>query len=243
MFGVTRLIALNENDASRIRIFIRKRAVRAYTPGTYFLFPRCAVTRVPLLFFAGCLIALRLFFAEPEKLQIIQQYLKSSTGKLTGQNVTSGELFTPTIPNDEPNLTISTTGTTSSASTATATTGTTTTTKTSADDAFTVGALLNGEQPFPEIALPSTDAETEAAYQDANATRHCDDCLEGEVCVALVDEEVPICKWPRDREDPTGCAGFCVINKQKCHRLDVDAFRFVDAPLPIYHIESFIYDR
>lgn len=150
-------------------------------------------------------------FAEPEKLQIIQQYLKSSTSKLTEQNVTSGEPITSMIPNDEPDL-ITTTRTTMSMSV----------------DAFTMAAFLNGEASFPESVSPSMGVETETTSRNANATRYCDDCLEGEVCVALVNEEVPICRSPRDREDPTGCAGFCIINRQKCHRLDVDAFRFVD---------------
>lgn len=151
-------------------------------------------------------------FAEPEKLQIIQQYLKSSTNKLTEQNVTSGESITSVIPNDEPDL-IAATGTTMTMNV----------------DAFTMAAFLNGEASFPESVSPTMEAETETTTRNSNATRYCDDCFEGEeVCVALVNEEVPICRSPRDREDPTGCAGLCIINKQKCHRLDVDAFRFVD---------------
>ncbi|KAL6442613.1 hypothetical protein ACFW04_002622 [Cataglyphis niger] len=96
-------------------------------------------------------------------------------------------------------------------------------------DAFTMAAFLNGDASFPESVSPSTEVETEVENRNANATRYCDDCFEGEeVCVALVGEEVPICRSPHDREDPTGCAGFCIINKQKCHRLDVDAFRCVE---------------
>lgn len=64
-----------------------------------------------------------------------------------------------------------------------------------------------------------------ATALNLNATRHCDDCVEGEVCVALVTDEVPICRTGPDPEDPTGCAGLCTINTQRCHRLDVDAFR------------------
>lgn len=177
----------------------------------------CSSALVPLLIVLLILlgvagVAMYIVF-EPEKLQIIQQYLKSSTGKLTEQNVTSGEPITSVIPNDGPDL-ISTTRTTMTMSV----------------DAFTMAAFLNGDaSSFPESVSPSTGVETEAASRNANATRYCDDCLEGEeVCVALVDEEVPICRSPYDREDPTGCAGFCIINKQKCHRLDIDAFRCVE---------------
>ncbi|XP_070170115.1 uncharacterized protein [Polyergus mexicanus] len=177
----------------------------------------CSSALVPLLIIVLILlgvagVALYIVF-EPEKLQIIQQYLKSSTGKLTEQNVTSGEPIISVIPNDGPDL-ISTTGTTMTMSV----------------DAFTIAAFLNGDaSSFPESVSLSMGVETEAASRNANATRYCDDCLEGEeVCVALVDEEVPICRSPYDREDPTGCAGFCIINKQKCHRLDIDAFRCVE---------------
>ncbi|XP_026826776.1 uncharacterized protein LOC105281994 isoform X2 [Ooceraea biroi] len=162
-------------------------------------------------------VALYIVF-EPEKIQIIQQYLKSSTSKLTGENFvddTSAESITSVIPNDEPSL----------ASTEAISTSTMARMNV---DTFTVGALLNSESSFPESTSLPTATEAETASQDANATRYCDDCFEGEVCVALVSEKVPTCRNPHDREDPTGCAGFCVVNKQKCHRLDVDAFRCVE---------------
>jgi len=127
-------------------------------------------------------------------------------------DVTPAGSITSAIPNDEPSSVITTTEAISMM------------TKMNVDT-FT---LLNSESSFPESTSLSTATEAETASQDANATRYCDDCFEGEVCVALASEEVPTCRSPRDREDPTGCAGFCVVNKQKCHRLDVDAFRFVN---------------
>lgn len=172
------------------------------------------------------------FLLEPEKLHIIQQYLKSSTSRLTGQNVTSGESIASAILNDESNLTTAT---------ANMTTLTSMMAGTIIEGAFTMDALLNSDPSFPGSTLPPTGAETVAASQNViNATRYCDDCLEGEVCVALVDEEVPICRSPRDRNDPTGCAGFCIISKQKCHRLDFDAFRFVATYFWLIALESFV---
>lgn len=184
----------------------------------------CTNPLVPLLIILLILlgvagVALYIVF-EPEKLQIIQQYLKSS-GKLTKQNVTSGEPITSGIPNYEPDLIESTSRM-----------------PMMSVDAFSM-AFLNGDASFPESASPSSSTTTSSTgaktsvsattSSSANATRYCDDCLVNrEVCVALVDEEVPTCRSPRDPEDPTGCAGFCVINKQKCHRLDVDAFRCVE---------------
>lgn len=171
-------------------------------PGNEFLFSRDERSRhVPS------------FLSEPEKLQIIQQYLKSS--RLTGQNVTSGEPITPTTPHDEPDPTANVTGLT----------------PTTIRDAFaTPGDPLSGGPSFPGGTSPPGGAGAASRSVDNNATRYCDDCVGGEVCVALADEEVPTCRSPRERDDPTGCAGFCVVSKQKCHRLDVDAFRYVLAP-------------
>ncbi|XP_011867909.1 PREDICTED: uncharacterized protein LOC105562032 isoform X2 [Vollenhovia emeryi] len=175
----------------------------------------CSSPLIPLLIVVLILlgvagVALYIVF-EPEKLQVIQQYLKSSTSRLTGQNVTSDEPSAPMILHDESNLT-------------------TNMTKLTSMTAEIMGAPLNGDPSFPgSTSPPSEGAETEAASQNViNATRYCDDCFQDEVCVALVNEEVPSCRSPRDRDDPTGCAGFCVVNKQKCHRLDVDAFRCVE---------------
>ncbi|XP_033342286.2 uncharacterized protein LOC117229715 isoform X2 [Megalopta genalis] len=149
-------------------------------------------------------IALYIVF-EPEKLQIIQQYLKSSAND-------SSTVETPTAGTLSMNASSTTTTTPVSSSSMIAT------------------VLLSGDQSFPESGARTTaEPEAEASSPPAvNSTRYCDDCLNGEVCVALVDEEVPICRTGLDLEDPTGCAGFCLVNKQKCHRLDVDAFRCVE---------------
>ncbi|KAG5336154.1 LRP2 protein, partial [Acromyrmex heyeri] len=182
----------------------------------------CSSPLIPLLIVVLILlgvagVALYIVF-EPEKLQIIQQYLKSSTSRLTGQNVTSGEPITPT--NDESNLTTAMTDTMTL-------TSMTDIEETFAGGMFAMSAPISGNLSFPGSTSPSNEGlETEAASQNViNATRYCDDCFEGELCVAIFGEMVPICRKIRDHNDPTGCGGFCTLNRQKCHRLDVDAFR------------------
>ncbi|XP_076167127.1 uncharacterized protein LOC143146583 isoform X2 [Ptiloglossa arizonensis] len=158
---------------------------------------------------------------EPEKLQMIQQYLKSSAASHSSHNNTlsAGTFLQSAISGQQSDI--------STASTTTTTTSTTTATAALSSSTLMASVLLSGDQSFSERgAQPVLDAETEAT--SVNSTRYCDDCLHGEVCVALVDEEVPVCRIGLDREDPTGCAGFCIVNKQKCHRLDVDAFRCVE---------------
>ncbi|XP_026275499.2 uncharacterized protein LOC113204517 isoform X2 [Frankliniella occidentalis] len=73
---------------------------------------------------------------------------------------------------------------------------------------------------------PTTTSTTTAAPR--REPRHCDECLTGEVCVALGEEAVPRCHAVKDPLDPTGCGGHCKLNFEFCQRLDVDAFRCVD---------------
>ncbi|KAK2584237.1 hypothetical protein KPH14_006650 [Odynerus spinipes] len=147
---------------------------------------------------------------EPQKLQIIQLYLKSSSGNSSMRNVTSAEeSLSPIFLLNESKIE-------------------TTSTASRVADVF----LNRLDLSFPD-GTPSTitETETEASnheHANTNSTRYCDDCLSGEVCVGLLDEEVPICRVGLDPQDPTGCAGLCLINKQRCHRLDVDAFRCVE---------------
>ncbi len=46
--------------------------------------------------------------------------------------------------------------------------------------------------------------------------------------MALASDEAPICRPARDARDPTGCAGLCAVNREKCQRLLNDAFRCVN---------------
>ncbi|XP_043283979.1 uncharacterized protein [Venturia canescens] len=161
------------------------------------------ITILALLGIGG--IALYIVF-EPEKLQVIQQYLRSSTPNAT---TTLNSSSLPDPLDLQTNIEITTFST----------------------------SILTSTENIPMIAQETTfttETETEISLTsteivvDPNVTRHCDDCYDNEVCVALVDEEVPICRTGPDPADPTGCSGLCLINKQKCHRLDFDAFRCVE---------------
>ncbi|KAK1124671.1 hypothetical protein K0M31_006042 [Melipona bicolor] len=166
-------------------------------------------------------VALYIAF-EPEKLQIIQQYLRSPTnGSSSDVDASTIGTFLRGSSNEEER------NDTSSVSPTIPTRQQPSVGNTLAP----IGILFNGDSSLPASrALPASETETEAATSPSslNSTRYCDDCLAEEVCVALVDEEVPICRIALDSKDPTGCAGFCLINKQRCHRLDVDAFRCVE---------------
>lgn len=147
---------------------------------------------------------------EPQKLQIIQLYLKSSSGNSSMRNVTSASEesgLNPIFLNDSK-------------------------IETTSGPSRLADVFLNRPDPSAFTDAASSviaETETEASgHANTNSTRYCDDCLSGEVCVGLLDEEVPICRVGVDPDDPTGCAGLCLINKQRCHRLDVDAFRCVE---------------
>ncbi|XP_066601705.1 uncharacterized protein [Prorops nasuta] len=137
---------------------------------------------------------------EPEQLQVIQQYLKSSS---------RGELTNSTLSEERVELLLERENETSSIKD------------------ISVSSRANPPMEFFEETT-TTELVEVTDGPTTNSTRYCDDCLPGEVCVGLVDDDVPICRIGLDPKDPTGCAGLCLINKQRCHRLDVDAFRCVD---------------
>jgi len=58
--------------------------------------------------------------------------------------------------------------------------------------------------------------------------RKCGECLPNEVCVALGDDLVPVCREMIDPSDPTGCGGHCKLNTEVCHRLQKGSYRCLD---------------
>ncbi|KAK0180500.1 hypothetical protein PV327_006133 [Microctonus hyperodae] len=54
--------------------------------------------------------------------------------------------------------------------------------------------------------------------------RHCNNCYEGEICIALNNDNVPTCKIPNNINNITGCGEMCDI-EEKCHQLDTNIFR------------------
>ncbi|KAJ9590694.1 hypothetical protein L9F63_016210, partial [Diploptera punctata] len=46
-------------------------------------------------------------------------------------------------------------------------------------------------------------------YLSLSPHRNCDECVAGEICIALTGEEVPTCREAKDSNDPTGCGGLC----------------------------------
>ncbi|XP_012257602.2 uncharacterized protein LOC105686915 isoform X1 [Athalia rosae] len=176
-----------------------------------------------LLLGVGC-AALYILF-EPQKLQVIQQYLMASAPENTTSSICDS-CETVKVLLDDLNNTANPTSMhldTTTKSTTTTTAKTTTTTVTSTF--FWPPEFIPSESNVPETTSTTTEG---TKTSNLNTTRYCDDCVTGEVCVALINEEVPTCKIAPDPEDPTGCAGLCLINKQRCHRLYPDAFRCVE---------------
>lgn len=64
----------------------------------------------------------------------------------------------------------------------------------------------------------------EKTMLNSNTIRYCNNCYEGEICIALTNDNVPTCKMPNNINDITGCGGMCDI-EDKCHRLDTNIFR------------------
>ena len=48
-----------------------------------------------------------------------------------------------------------------------------------------------------------------------------------EVCLSY-NQDVPICRSIKNSNDPTGCAGLCIIDQEICQKLDhQNAFRYI----------------
>lgn len=53
----------------------------------------------------------------------------------------------------------------------------------------------------------------------------CRHCRPGEVCIARVEEAVPVCKWAPDPEDRSGCGGFCRVDTEVCMPIGNRSYR------------------
>lgn len=72
--------------------------------------------------------------------------------------------------------------------------------------------------------LSSVDDEEERATIN-NTPRHCNDCFKGEICVAMVGQDIAVCRDIIDENDSTGCGGFCRLENQECQQIDINIFR------------------
>lgn len=59
----------------------------------------------------------------------------------------------------------------------------------------------------------------------ATFDQFCSKCRQGEVCVARLEEVVPVCRWAPEPEDPTGCGGFCRAHTESCVPLGSNSYR------------------
>lgn len=55
--------------------------------------------------------------------------------------------------------------------------------------------------------------------------KSCGECRKGEVCVARLEEVVPVCRWAPEPEDPTGCGGFCRAHTEYCVPIGINSFK------------------
>lgn len=85
---------------------------------------------------------------------------------------------------------------------------------------------------FPRPRIPFTVVRpTKASHfrfsnkSIATFDETCSQCRRGEVCVARLEEVVPVCRWAPDAEDPTGCGGFCRANTETCVPLGSNSFK------------------
>ncbi|KAJ8916501.1 hypothetical protein NQ315_000143, partial [Exocentrus adspersus] len=77
--------------------------------------------------------------------------------------------------------------------------------------------------PYNEIQTTPEATETTGESTTLSSTSYpiCGSCSAAQVCLKLEETEAPKCIETKDRNDPTGCGGWCPINTHYCQTLDV----------------------
>lgn len=55
----------------------------------------------------------------------------------------------------------------------------------------------------------------------------CSNCTSGEICLLLVQQKVPFCAKIKDRDDASGCGGWCNSQNQLCQAVGQNAFKCI----------------
>ncbi|KAK0098688.1 hypothetical protein PV326_005099 [Microctonus aethiopoides] len=84
--------------------------------------------------------------------------------------------------------------------------------------------IINNESLEKTMSNNYEQEKIEKTMLNSNTIRYCNNCYEGEICIALTNDNIPTCKLPNNINDITGCGGMCDI-EEKCHRLDTNIFR------------------
>ncbi|EFX88742.1 hypothetical protein DAPPUDRAFT_234097 [Daphnia pulex] len=86
--------------------------------------------------------------------------------------------------------------------------------------------------PRPRISFsvvrPTKAGQTHFRFSNtsiATFDQLCSQCRSGEVCVARLEEIVPVCRWAPNPEDPSGCGGFCRAYTESCLPLGSNSFK------------------
>ncbi|XP_031784781.1 uncharacterized protein LOC100679901 isoform X2 [Nasonia vitripennis] len=199
-------------------------------------------------------IALYIVF-EPEKLHVIQQYLRSSARNSTsGRNgsLIGPDFEEPVFPTSLPtssfldailNASVSSLNNNNVPGfvndgdlddtpifvTAWTSPPSSSTLWTTAAKSSTTRTSLNMTSTTQSTATTSTTT-TARSFLEATARRRrpCHECYPNEVCVARNADEVPYCRTAVNPQDASGCAGYCDDQTQKCHKIEGGAFRCME---------------
>lgn len=82
--------------------------------------------------------------------------------------------------------------------------------------------------PF-HVVRPTKASSTHFRFSNtsiATFDQLCSQCRSGEVCVARLEEIVPVCRWAPNPEDPSGCGGFCRAHTESCIPLGSNSFKY-----------------
>lgn len=85
-------------------------------------------------------------------------------------------------------------------------------------------------QPANEVSPTSTTLVPQLVSLDQQQPQQhmsCSNCTTDEICLLLVQQKVPFCAKIKDRQDETGCGGWCNSGNQLCQPVGQNAFKCI----------------
>ncbi|XP_050312329.1 uncharacterized protein LOC126747627 [Anthonomus grandis grandis] len=99
------------------------------------------------------------------------------------------------------------------------------------NDDLTSKESLQTKQILPFSDKYSIERRNRIELLNIARSKYCPDCSTEDVCLKIEEVERPRCLPKVDKKDPTGCGGYCKINKEYCKLLDKGLAVFQCLPL------------
>lgn len=93
----------------------------------------------------------------------------------------------------------------------------------SSDAGSSTNHPLQPSQTQQQQAVPMIQLENQQQQQQQQLS--CTNCTSDEICLLLISQKVPFCAKTKDRQDESGCGGWCKAQNQICQPIGQNAFK------------------